>query len=142
MNRTNRTRITALAAAVAVSACARDRCPSGMHTVGKRSHPPTSLYCESSDGKRASWFEYYDAGGRKQECSYIDGRAHGAATLWYSNGQKWLAGRYLDGNKVGVWTQWGPAGERAAQGQYRDGQFVAGAPIAAAATCEKYAPIR
>ena len=41
------------------------------------------------------------------------------------------------GRPDGRWNQWDKSGSRVAEGEYRGGRFIAGAPVASAAACDK-----
>lgn len=133
--------VVAFATWGAVSGCRHDTgCPSGMEPVAAPAGVKTELWCKTPDGSRARWFELTAEGGKRQVCSYVDGRPEGQYLAWHANGRTWIEGAYREGTKVGKWDQWDDAGAHVAQGEYRSGEFVAGAPVGFPAKCEARKP--
>jgi hypothetical protein len=116
-------------------------CPEGMSLANKQSKPGQFIWCRGRDGKRAQYIEFQPGGNEKRQiCDFREGRAEGPFTAWFPGGKVWIAGRFAEGRPDGRWTQWNKAGSRVAEGEYRDGRFVAGAPVAGTAVCDKLRP--
>jgi len=116
-------------------------CPEGMSLANKQSKPGQFLWCRSRDGKRAQYIEFQSGGKEKRQiCDFREGRAEGPFSAWFPGGKVWIAGRFTAGHPDGRWTQWDKSGSRAAEGEYREGRFVAGAPVAGSAACDKLRP--
>jgi len=132
-----------LVSVIGLTACRRSRpnnCPKDMEEVPARSEPGKSVYCQSSDKKRAQWIEWHPKTTRpRQSCSYNDGKPTGSFTAWLPDGKPWIQGQYAMGFKTGKWRQWDASGNLVAEGDYRSGRLVAGAPVAAMAGCERAA---
>jgi antitoxin component YwqK of YwqJK toxin-antitoxin module len=115
-------------------------CPDGMTVDSQKSKPGQFLWCRGPS-KSARYTDFYPGGKEKRQvCEYRDGRPEGHFAAWLPGGKPWIAGQYVAGNPEGRWTQWDSAGNRAAEGEYRSGRFVAGAPVAGTAVCERLHP--
>jgi hypothetical protein len=137
-----RYRIPLLAlACLGLVACQRpgpSPCPEGLSLDGKNAKPSQSVWCRSHDGKRAQYIEFQPGGkGKRQVCNFRDGRPEGAFSAFFPSGKSWMAGQFSAGRPDGRWSQWDKSGMRVAEGEYRDGRFVAGAPVASTAVCDK-----
>lgn len=115
-------------------------CPEGMTLVGAKSVAGKSAWCRSADGKLARWIEFYDEKNRRQSCGYSGGKPEGSFLAWHPGGKPWIEGEYRQGLKAGHWIQRDKEGLKVAEGEYREGTFVAGAPVANPALCEKMTP--
>ena len=116
-------------------------CPEGMSLDDKHSKPAQFAWCRNRDSKRAQYIEFQPGGKEKrQTCDFRDGRAEGRFVAWFPNGKVWIAGQFAAGHPQGRWSQWDKSGAMAAEGEYRDGRFVAGAPVASSAVCDKLHP--
>jgi hypothetical protein len=106
-----------------------------------KSVPGKSMWCRSEDGKTARYVEMHkDGKAKRQVCTYVDGKPEGSFTAWHPDGRTWIAGQFRNGRISGRWTQWDKTGSKVAEGDYRDGRFIAGAPVAGAAVCDKVQP--
>ena len=113
-------------------------CPEGMSLDSKQSKPGQFAWCNSRDGRRAQYTEFHPGGKEKRQvCEFRDGRAGGSFVAWFPGGTIWIRGQFTAGRPDGRWSQWDKSGSRVAEGEYRDGRFVAGAPVASAAVCDK-----
>ena len=93
-------------------------CPEGMSLDDKQSKPGQFVWCRSRDGKRAQYIELQPGGkDKRQVCDYRDGRTEGPFAAWFPGGKVWIEGQFAAGRP--------------------DGRFVAGAPVASAAVCDK-----
>lgn len=116
-------------------------CPEGMSLDAKQSKPGQFIWCRNRDRKRAQYIEFQPNGKEKRQiCVFREGRAEGPFTAWFPGGKVWIAGQFAEGRPQGRWSQWDNAGLRVAEGEYRDGRFVAGAPVAGTAPCDKLQP--
>ncbi len=116
-------------------------CADDMRLDRAKSTPGKAMWCRSTDGKTAQFVELHQDGKTKrQSCMYLEGKAEGSFTAWHPNGNTWIAGQFSLGRAVGHWTQWDKAQVKVAEGDYRDGRFIAGAPVASAAACERQTP--
>jgi hypothetical protein len=133
-----------LFACAGLSACRQSGpslCPEGLSLDPKASKPNEFVWCHSKDGKRAQYIQFYPGGkSNRQSCEYRDGRPDGPFSAWLPDGKTWITGHYQAGQPDGRWAQWDKAGARVAEGEYRNGRFVAGAPVASSAGCEKMHP--
>lgn len=112
-------------------------CPQDMRSVPDRSVPGVSTFCQTSDGKRAQWIEFYDKkGAKRQSCGFANGMPEGSFTAWHPSGKPWVQGIYVNGKKARQWKQWDASGSLVAEGEYRDGRLISGAPVAGMAGCE------
>ncbi len=123
-----------------VAGCGKpSACPPGTQIAEARSRPPLSVWCQDvKSPKKARRIELFETGRKKQECRYEDGVADGKFTAWHKTTGVWLEGEYAAGHKTGKWTQHNDKGVVVAGGEYREGTLVAGAPVAAPATCETH----
>jgi len=131
-------------AGVGLGACRSSEprlCPEGMSLDHKQSKPGQFVWCGDQANKTAQYIEYYPGGKEKRRvCNYLDGRPEGPFFAWFPGGKEWITGQYAAGSPDGNWSQRGEAGQRVAEGEYRRGRFVAGAPVAGTAGCEKLRP--
>jgi hypothetical protein len=106
------------------------------------SRPGSFEWCRSKDGRKTQYVELQSNGKeRRQTCDFRDGRLDGPFTAWHPGGKTWIEGRFSGGLPDGRWSQWDKAGMRVAEGEYRSGRFVAGAPVASTAVCDKLRPL-
>jgi hypothetical protein len=113
-------------------------CPEGMSLDHKQSKPGQVVWCHSRDGRRAQYIEFLPGGKEKRQiCEFREGRADGPFVAWFPGGTVWIRGQFTAGRPDGRWNQWDKAGSRVAEGEYRSGRFIAGAPVASAAACDK-----
>jgi hypothetical protein len=131
-------------ACVGLVACHRSGtniCPEGLSLDEKLSKPGQIVWCRSGDGKRAQYTEFHpDGKAKRQLCEYRDGQPEGAFSAWMPDGKIWISGQYAAGQPDGRWVQRDKDGQRVAEGEYRGGRFVAGAPVASTAVCQKRQP--
>jgi hypothetical protein len=129
---------------VGLGACHRSGpavCPEGMSLDDTVSKAGQIVWCRSNDGKRAQYIEFHpDGKAKRQLCAYLDGRPEGAFSAWMPDGKIWISGQYAAGQPDGRWVQRDKDGQRVAEGEYRAGRFVAGAPVASTAVCQKRNP--
>jgi len=112
-------------------------CPKDMRALPGRGIEGVSTFCQTADGKRAQWIEFYDkSAAKRQSCAYADGLPEGSFTSWHATGRPWVQGIYVHGKKARQWKQWDEAGNLVAEGEYRDGRLISGAPVGGIASCE------
>ena len=128
-------------ACIGLPACRGSRfsiCPEGMSLDDKHSRPAQSAWCRTRDRTRAEYIEFQPGGkAKRQICDFREGRAEGRFVTWFPNGKVWISGQFAAGRPQGRWSQWDKSGARVSEGEYRDGRFVAGAPLASLAVCDK-----
>jgi hypothetical protein len=113
-------------------------CPEGMSLDSKQSKPGQVAWCRGKDGRRVQYIEFHSGGKEKRQlCEFREGRADGPFVAWFPDGAVWIRGQFTAGHPDGRWNQWDKAGSRVAEGEYRSGRFVAGAPVAGSANCDK-----
>jgi antitoxin component YwqK of YwqJK toxin-antitoxin module len=113
-----------------------------MSLNGKESKPGQFEWCRSKDGQRAQYVEFQPGGKEKrQTCDFRNGLPDGPFSAWLPGGKVWIAGQFSAGVPDGRWRQWDKTGLRVAEGEYRRGRFVAGAPVASTAVCDKLRPL-
>lgn len=141
---TRSTLVLLLGAAMVWPACRGQKssyCAENMDWDQGKSEPDKTVWCRSSDRRTAQFVELHrDGKAKRQSCTYVDGKAEGSFTAWHPNGRTWVAGQFSQGRPVGHWTQWDKAEAKVAEGDYRDGRFIAGAPVAGIALCERQKP--
>ncbi|SVE53448.1 uncharacterized protein METZ01_LOCUS506302, partial [marine metagenome] len=54
--------------------------------------------------------EWYEAGNKKIEANFIDGKPDGLATEWYESGNKKIEAHFIDGKPDGLATEWYESG--------------------------------
>jgi hypothetical protein len=133
-------RYVLLLSMVVLGACTAktvSNCPKDMQPIPGRGVEGATSYCQTKDGKRAQWIEFYaKTSHKRQSCGYAEGQPEGSFTAWHANGKPWVQGVYLRGKKARKWKQWDEAGSLVAEGEYRDGRLISGAPVGGMAGCE------
>jgi antitoxin component YwqK of YwqJK toxin-antitoxin module len=59
-----------------------------------------------------------------EEFTYKEGRLHGVAQIWYSNGTMKRRGSFQNGKLSGKWKYWDPKGNMICETTYRDDELV------------------
>jgi|GEM_PF-1637203 len=69
---------------------------------------------------------YFASGKLESRVEIQDGKRHGRAERWYSNGNRMSDGHYVNGRMEGEWFFWNPDGTNDATrtGTYRDGEHL------------------
>jgi len=80
-----------------------------------------SVFAERPEVKQGLCTEFYKAGKRKAETSYVENAPQGRYSFYYEDGSKAMEGELKAGKRNGKFTEWHPSGRVKIDASYKDG---------------------